>query len=154
MAEKTEMPRFPSCFPSNFVADILPSGLPDIELDVFRVCKNGIINKCTFKSTYEEVISGDRPKPPNWTEMLGDPSTYSVSCNDTLEGAKNVLKCLVRHHPCLFIIIGHASSEMGPLQRTSDRKVNVTIHSHHSHFDWWLYSDSDPSPNFKRYEES
>lgn len=151
MEEQADKPRFPSCFPPNFETDILPSGLPDIELDVFRVCTNGVIDKNTFRSTYEEIIAGNKPKPYNWAKKIADPSTYSVSCNNTLDGVKNALKCLVLHFPDLFIIIGHASSKMGPLQKTADRVVS---YPDQSHFDWWLYLDSDPSPNFKRYEES
>ena len=110
-----------------------------------------MINKESFLSTYEMVVLGKKPAPPDWGSREDDPSAYSVSCNDTLEGARNPLKCLVRHHPAAILARGHASSDLGPLQRTADR---VPQYRDKSHIDWWLYADSDPSPWFSEVETS
>lgn len=141
------MKSFPSCFPPHFVEKILPQGLSDLELDVYRVCKNGKINKESFLSTFEETERGIRPKPSNWTQKLECPGTYSVSCNDEKSSAENALKCLVGYHPEAFIMAGTASSDLGPLQRTVDRD---TSYRDASHFDWWLFDGSDPSKSFHK----
>ncbi len=146
-----QMPKFPSCFPLDFAEKILPQGLPPLKLDVFRVCTNGTINKESFLSTFETISQGAKPAPPDWEKRKGDPSAYSVSCNDTLEGARHPLKCLVQYHPAAILAHGTASSALGPLQRTADRKP---LSRDKSHIDWWLYADSDPSPLFSQVEVS
>lgn len=139
--------QFPSCFPKHFAEKILPQGLPYQKIDVFRVCVNGTINKETFSSSYEDFYYGRKPWPRNWEKKKEDPGAYSVSCNDSIEGVSNALKCLVDYHPAAFLIRGTASSELGPMQRTTDREPT---YSDSSHIDWWLYADSDPSPMFQK----
>lgn len=141
----TEMSRFPSCFPFDFAKKILPQGLPPLKLDVFRVCTNGTINKDSFLSTFEMVLSGAKPEPWDWEEQKKEPGAYSVSCNETLEGAQKPLTCLVKHYPAAFLIHGTASSELGPMQRSKDRDPQYPSPDH---IDWWLYADSDPSASF------
>lgn len=147
--EKQTM-KFPSCFPQYFAEKILPQGLPPLKMDVFRVCVNGTINKETFSSSFEDVYFERKPKPRNWENRKDCPGTYSVSCNDSLEGASHPLKCLVAHHPAAFLVQGTASSDLGPMQRTVDRDPT---YPDESHIDWWLYADSDPSPMFRKVEE-
>lgn len=142
---------FPECFPVDFADRILPKGLVDMEIDVFRVCINGTINKETFYSTFELTHLGIRPTPCNWEKKLEQPGTYSVSCNDTLGSCRNALKCLVDHHPAAFLIQGTATSALGPMQRTVDRDPH---YQDPSHIDWWLFADSDPSPMFHKFEET
>ena len=145
MVEEKVKKEFPDCFPSNFTKDILPQNLPDLQLEVFRVCTTGEICKETFLSTYESVCLGLIPKRWNWDKAIRKPITYSVSVGDSLEDMVNTLKCLTDYHPKAFIIQGMASSELGPLQKTVDREPAF---KHKSHIDWWLYKDSDPSPMF------
>lgn len=140
---------FPKCFPSNFATEILPQGLPDQEIAVYRVCTTDTICKDAFLSTYEEVeLKGKKP-PVHWKTKKKKPGGFSVSCNDTLEGALNPLKCLRRPYPGAFLIYGMASSELGPIQRTVEREPE---YDDETHLDWWLYADSDPSPGFDRVE--
>lgn len=141
--------KFPSCFPPHFAEKILPQGLPTLKIDVFRVCINGTINKETFSSTFEDIYFGRKPRPRNWERRKEFPGAYSVSCNSSLTGALNPLKCLVAHHPAAFLIRGTACSELGPMQRTVDRDPS---YSDESHIDWWLYANADPSPMFQRVE--
>lgn len=138
--------QFPSCFPSDFEEKILPPNLLPLEIVVFRVCTTGTICKDSFLSTFEATLSGKRREPPNWEEQLSDPGVYSVSCNDSEKDALNVLKCLTRYYPAPFVMKGIASSELGPMQRTSERNPQ---YRQKSHIDWWLYVDSDPSPGFE-----
>lgn len=138
--------KFPSCFPEDFEEKYLPPGLLERNLAVFRVCTNGIINKETFRSSLEEALSGSRPMRARWKKGRYFPGDLSVSCNDTREGGDNALKCLVGHHPKAFLIQGTASSRFGPLQRTVEREP---AYPDESHFDWWLYADSDPSAEFE-----
>lgn len=141
------IPRFPSCFPVDFEEKLLPKDLPDIELSpVYRICTTGKIQKNSFLSTYEE----DLMNPNRKRHSLNDPGTFGTSVFMTPQTTKNALKCLTRHHPEAYIIIGTASSSLGPVQETYNRTHNKRDKDH---VDWWLYADSDPSHIFKRYEQ-
>lgn len=146
---ETQMSKFPSCFPPDFAEKILPQGLPSLNLEVFRVCTNGTINKESFYSTFEEVMLNRKPAPPNWEKRKSEASAFSVSCNDTIDGVRHPLKCLVKHYPAAIVACGKASFKLGPLQRTIDR---IPSYPDKTHFDWWLYAESDPSPMFYQVE--
>ena len=147
MADEMTQKEFPDCFPPNFAKEILPQGLPDRQMEVFRVCTTGTICTDTFLSTYESTLLGLIPKRKNWEKALKKPITYSVSFGDSLADMRNTLKCLTDYHPEAFVIQGMATSELGPLQKTVDREPD---YRNASHVDWWLYKDSDPSPIFKK----
>ena len=145
--EKTEY-RFPDCFPPNFAEDILPKNIKPASIEVFRVCKYGKIDKQAFLSTFEEVQLGLRPPGLKWNSRLKDPGTYATSCSTDLEQVIGVMDVLQGYHPKAFLCAGVASSELGPVQRTSERKENAG-----GHVDWWLFKGSDPSPSFRQVEE-
>ena len=145
MADEIVKREFPDCFPSDFAKEILPQNLPDLQLEVFRVCTTGTICKETFLSTYESVLLGIIPKRRNWEKELKKPITYSVSFGDSLKDMLDTLKCLTDYHPAAFVIQGIATSELGPLQKTVDREPGIR---NKSHIDWWLYKASEPSPRF------
>lgn len=146
-AEKSEN-RFPDCFPSNFQEDILPKNLKPLHVHVFRICKYGSINKQAFLSTFEEVKLGLRPPGFRWEKQLNDPGTYSTSCNTDLQEILGVLDHLQGYHPQAILCQGDATSDLGPLQLTSERIKRPT-----NHVDWWLYKDSDPSQSFAEVSE-
>ena len=141
--------KYPACFPPNFETDILPQSIPEITLFVYRICTNGIINKESFLSTYEEVVSNRRPVPLNWGDILNNPSTYSTSCDTELKPIKNILKCLKRYYPKPIIAEGTATFEYGPLQCTRERTGEKT-----THVDWWIFADGDPSSCFQNHGEN
>ena len=47
--------RYPECFPGNFETEILPKGAKEESRPVYRVMKNGTIDREGFISTYEEI---------------------------------------------------------------------------------------------------
>lgn len=140
--------KYPECFPPNFETEILPKGIQNIELFVYRICTNGIINKESFLSTFEEVQLGKKPMTKDWERRLKNPSTYSTSCDTNLDSIKNTLKCLKDYYPAPIIAQGTATFQHGPLQRTSERTGRET-----THVDWWLYSEADPSEDFAHCED-
>lgn len=151
MAGETINKEFPDCFPPNFSKEILPQGLPDMQIEVFRVCTVGTISREAFLSSYEEMSLGKKPFPQYWEQRKNKPGSFSVSCNDSIQGGLNPLKCVRRPYPKAFLMCGIASSVFGPMQRTADRIPNYTDKTH---IDWWLYKDADPSPGFVEVEVS
>lgn len=146
MDDNVIISRFPSCFPIDFEEKLLPKDLPEIELaPVYRVCITGEISKSTFLSTYEEdLINPSRKQHP-----LDDPGTFGTSLSISPNRLKNILKCLTRYYPEPYIIIGKVLSFLGPAQKTYERTHSK---KDKDHVDWWLYTDSDPSYLFKKYE--
>lgn len=140
-------PVFPDCFPPDFTDEILPKDMPQLTMQVYRVCKWGTIDRNAFLSSYEETIKGLRPKGRSWQRDLKKPSTYSTSCSSDIESIQGTLKCLQLYNPPAFIMEGEASFELGPLRKTPgpDGKEKT-------HIDWWLYKDADPSGQFQRVE--
>ena len=57
LVEEKVKKEFPDCFPSNFTKDILPQNLPDLQLEVFRVCTTGEICKETFFEYIRKCVS-------------------------------------------------------------------------------------------------
>lgn len=146
MEDSTTISRFPSCFPEDFEERLLPKDLPDIELSpVYRVCTTKDITKRTFFSTYEE----DLLNPNRKRHSLDDPSTFGTTVFMTLESVNNVLKCLTRHYPAPYIILGKVLSDLGPAQKTYER---TQLKKDKDHVDWWLYTNADPSYLFNKYE--
>lgn len=140
---------FPDCFPSNFQETILPHNLQPTKMLVYRICKYGKIDKQAFLSTFEEVTLNLRPPGMHWEKQLNDPGTYSTSCNTDLNEILGALDSLQGYHPKAFLCQGEASSELGPVQRTSERTHRST-----SHVDWWLFRNSDPSSDFYQVGET
>ena len=136
------MSEFPSCFPDNFVTDILPKEARKENKEVYRVIKSGIINRESFLSTYEEIDKG--LIPPKKRMECNDPGIYSTSCNIEYSEAEYVLKLFMRHYPKPFIAEGITESTCGPCQLTSERKQDNT-----THVDWWIYKDARPEGYFK-----
>ncbi|WP_156059472.1 hypothetical protein [Acetivibrio ethanolgignens] len=52
------MKKYPACFPENFETDILPKEAKEENKFVYRVIKNGTINRESFIGTYEEIQRG------------------------------------------------------------------------------------------------
>ena len=68
------MKEFPDCFPENFETEILPEDAREDNKDVYRVIKNGILDRESFISTYEEIQRG--LIPPKKRLNLKAPGTY------------------------------------------------------------------------------
>ena len=140
-------PVFPDCFPPDFADKILPKGIPQLVLQVYRVCKYDTIDRRAFLSTYEETMQGLRPKGRSWQRELKKPGTYATSCSCDMEEIQGTLNCLQMYNPPAFIMKGEAAFELGPQRKTPGADGRET-----THIDWWLYKDADPSDQFQRIE--
>ena len=131
------MKEFPDCFPENFETEILPEDAREDNKDVYRVIKNGILDRESFISTYEEIQRG--LIPPKKRLNLKAPGTYSTSCNMQYSEAQYALNVFMRHHPRAFIAKGVTEGSCGPSQLTSEREERDN-----THVDWWVYKGGAP----------
>jgi hypothetical protein len=130
---------FPDCFPENFKEKILPQEARPQDLEVYRVCRDGIIHKESFLSSFEEKLQ----RRPTEKDDPGDPSTYSTTCFSKRKDISNSLKLWRKHDPNPIIAKGKTSINNGLIQKTKER-----THCKSSHIDWWIYKGKDVSVNF------
>lgn len=135
------MKKYPECFPKNFETDILPKGAKKENKSVYRVIKNGIINRDSFIGTYEEIQRG--LIPPKKRMNLNNPSLYSTSCNIEYSEAEYALNIFMRHYPNPFIAKGETDGTCGPCQLSSEREER-----NDTHVDWWIYEEAEPQTYF------
>lgn len=129
---------FPDVFPTNFKTEILPENAEPINLLVYRVCLEGVINAEAFQSSFESEHRLVRPRELD----LSQPSTYSTSCFEKEKEIKRSVRMFRKKgHPKAIIAKGKTGTTHGLILRAQQRKT--------SHVDWWIYKGHDVSINFK-----
>lgn len=123
--------KFPECFPEGFREKLLTFGAKEQELNVYRICKFGIINEEAFVGSVEESLRRGKkrkfPKPD-------DVSNYSTSCHLKISDSKKILLHSLRNPPHAIIAKGTIKPEKGLSQLTSERNSEQKD----SHVDWWI----------------
>jgi len=131
-------------FPKYFPVNKLPVGVKEQNIEVYRMCKWGLVERKAFYSNYEEAeILGMKLKGYSHEHYLSDIDKHSVSSFEKQEDAKSRLKLFTRHKPKCIIAKGITSANCGPSQRTSERKKCKD-----SHIDWWIYENAEPHLHF------
>ena len=148
MSSDSNTGKFPSCFPKDFVTEILPQDASFENRVVYRIIKNGIINRDSFLSSFEEDAKNNIVRKIALDLM--NPSTYSTSCFDNKSKARKMLKFFMKRNPAAFLAKGITAIECGPSQvtfcRTNDKNDKA-------HIDWWIYDDSKPHVFFEKAED-
>ena len=106
---------------------------------VYRVSKRGTLDKETFISTYEEIISGQLPdddeKYPK--DKIG---TYSTSVYKSIDPCRKFMKCLKKsvrlRNKYPFPVILKGKTLCGLTQLTCERELDYLDPYH---IDWWIY---------------
>ena len=131
---------FPSYLPQNLLERELHN-IEETEVEVYRVCKYGFIDK-SFVTTYKEVHSSDKPLPKNYDE--NDISTYSMSCFKKERDVKRIFRLFKKHdeYKDICMSIGKTKSEIGV----------VRFSKKYSHVDFWLYDNVKPIEYFSKIE--
>lgn len=132
--------KFPDCFPPNF-EKMLPYGACEYEINVYRVCRLGIIDKKAFLSNYELYLQEEYELRD--IKDLADVGIYSTSCYEKKGEINNFLKCIRKYHDRPIVAKGTTKSICGITQRTRERTGKKN-----SHVDWWLYKNSNPEKFF------
>lgn len=131
-------------FPSFFKNINLPTGAKQQDIQVYRFCKWGKIEKKAFLSTYEEVKEG-LTSIKDFDINTKDPGDYSTSCFEKKRDVKRMKKLFSRKNPKVIIAKGYTEGTCGPCQRTKERNPNLR----NSHVDWWIYEGSNPEEYFE-----
>ena len=140
MTQEDKTKKFPNYFPIGQ----LPVGAKEQNIEVYRMCKWGIVERKAFFSNYEEaVFLGIELKGYSHENYLLDIDKHSVSSFEKQEDAKSRLKLFTRHKPACIIAKGITDASCRPSQRTAERKK-----CRDSHVDWWIYETAHPHMHF------
>ena len=141
MDEKQGEKKFPSYF-ENFE---MPEWAREQELEVYRACATGKVDKNSFLNSFEEngfqvSLGGEED----------DPQEYSLSSYTKFKDVKRFMTMDSRFGVPFKIAKGITKPAHGICLETKEWKRNLGIKYRGSHVDWWLYENAEP---WKEFEE-
>lgn len=141
MNEKQGEKKFPSYF-ENFE---MPEWAREQELEVYRACATGKVDKKSFLNSFEEngfqvSLGGEED----------DPQEYSLSSYTKFKDVKRFMTMDSRFGVPFKIAKGITKPIHGICLETKEWKRNMGIKYRGSHVDWWLYENAEP---WKEFEE-
>lgn len=140
---------FPDFFPNGFKNLIYSMGARDQSLDVYRICRQGVVNRDAFASTYES--RPDLRKKEKRQDVVNrdayrlediDVGLYSTSCFTKIKDIKRIFNAMAKTTPKQIVAKGVTDPQCGPCLDSSSTTS--------SHVHWWLYKDSHPEHFFKK----
>lgn len=143
-----DLNRAEKVFPKFFRNIKLPQGAKFQNLEVYRFCFYGDINRDAFRGSYEDCIIKKVISNKNITEDSTDPGHYSTSCFESIKDARRMKRLFTRRYPDTIVAKGITSKDCGPCQRTTERLPDKKG----SHVDWWIYENSNPENYFEKIE--
>lgn len=129
---------FPKCFPDEIQRTIRDIAYEE-EIDSYRVCRWGKVDKQAFLSTYEEYTQGLITIRDSIN--YDDVGTYSTSVYEKQRDIKRIYKLIHRpdRNPEAIVIKIKTMPQCGLVQRSSERDGR-----RNSHIDWWIYEEAQP----------
>ena len=132
-------------FPEYFKNFQMPEVAKEQEIEVYRACRTGKIEKDSFLNSFEEngyCISADG--------SIDDPQEYCLSTYYKLKDVKRFVVVDSKFQPPWLLAKGTTIKDAGVSCKTKEWKQTKG-----SHVDWWLYEGAEPWLAFeeKEYEE-
>ena len=143
MNNKQAEKKFPLYF-NNFE---IPEWAREQELEVFRACATGKVDRESFMNSFEEngyKISKDGDEH--------DPQEYSLSTYIKFRDVKRFMVMDSRYGVPFVIAKGVTKPVHGICLETWEWKRNLGIIYKWSHVEWWLYTDAEPYKEFEVFE--
>ena len=136
-------------FPSYFENFTMPEWAREQELEVYRACATGKVDRESFLNSYEEngfhiSLDGDE----------SDPQEYSLSTYIKFRDVKRFMTMDSRYGVAFVIAKGITKPIHGICLETKEWKKKQGQKYKGSHVDWWLYEDAEPWIEFKEVTES
>lgn len=145
MRESQARKKFPSYF-KNFE---MPPWAREQELEVYRACATGKVDRLSFLNTYEEngfQISAGGSRD--------DPQEYSLSSYMKFRDVRRFMTMDSRYGVPFVIAKGTTSPIYGISLETKEWKKKTGEKYKGSHVDWWLYEDAEPWKEFREADEN
>ena len=139
-------------FPAYLDANIIPVWAKEQSIEVYRACRSGKVDHCSFMNSFEE--NGFKA-----TENLGEfqASAYSLSTYTKIKDVKRFMTMTSDFGVPFIIAKGTTEPNYGVCLETRVWKKQLGEKSKTSHVDWWLYENATPWLGFKEvdyYENS
>ena len=122
----------------------MPEWAREQELEVYRACATGQVDKKSFLNSYEE--NGNKIKQGG---RVDDPQEYSLSSYTKFKDVKRFMTMTSGYGVPFVIAKGNTNPIHGICLETKEWKKNLNEKYRGSHVDWWLYEDAEP---FKEFE--
>lgn len=146
---------FPNNYPDNLLELIINDGAQEQNFEVYRVCRNGLVNRDAFNSTFQEkpnrkrrissvVVNRDAILNSNEVIDIGE---YSTSVFENLKPAKRIITSMSKYTPEQIVAKGTTNPACGLSMRTEESKSKRNCTK--SHIDWWIYENSNPEDYFE-----
>lgn len=131
-------------FPAYFDNFEMPRWAREQELEVYRACATGKVDRGSFLNSFEEngyevSMDGD----------VHNPQEYSLSAYTKFRDVKRFMTMDSRYGLPFVIAKGITKPVHGICLETREWKRNLGIKYKGSHVDWWLYVNAEP---FKEFE--
>lgn len=126
-------------FPVGFPDDLLPEGAKEENIEVYRICRTGYVDRDSFLPTYLDELSKTKENDGKKQDI----GFYSLSTYEKPRDARNKFKFFRGKQPSAIIAKGVTDRSCGVTQRTKERKKTKD-----SHVDWWLYEGATPHKFF------
>lgn len=147
---------FPCVYPNNLLDLIVADGAEEKPIEVFRICRNGTVNRDSFVSSIQDPYRKIKDKEfVNRDSILWhinsdvDIGMYSTSCFESLKDAIRVFGMMVQSTPKQIVAKGITDPSCGLSMRTKDSKSHRRFSG--THVDWWLYKDAKPELFFREF---
>lgn len=140
MNEEKIVKKFPSYF-NNFE---MPKWAREQELEVYRACATGKVDRESFLNSYEE--NGNKI---NQGGKADDPQEYSLSSYTKFRDVKRFMTMTSSYGVPFVIAKGVTNPQYGICLETKEWKRYLNEKYKGSHVDWWLYEDSEPFKGFE-----
>lgn len=136
-------------FPFYFKNFEIPEWAREQELEVYRACATGKVDRLSFLNSFEEngfeiSAGGD----------IADPSEYSLSTYTKFKDVKRFMKLDSRYGVPFVIAKGITKTAHGICLETKEWKSKLGIKYKGSHVDWWLYENARPWEEFEEVIEN
>lgn len=131
-------------FPSYFKNFEMPKWAREQELEVYRACATGKVDRLSFLNSFEEngfeiSLGGE----------ISDPQEYSLSTYIKYRDVKRFMKMDSRFGIPFVIAKGITDGRHGIALETKEWRKNIGEKYKGSHVDWWLYEKAEPWQEFE-----
>lgn len=131
-------------FPFYFENFEMPEWAREQELQVYRACATGKVDRESFRNSFEE--NGYRISVGGRTD---DPQEYSLSTYRKFRDVKRFMTMDSRFGIPFVIAKGVTKPIHGICLETKEWKRNLGVRYKGSHVDWWLYAGAEPFTEFE-----
>ena len=126
-------------YPDFFRNTVLPEKACNQEIEVYRFCVEGIIDRRAFDSSYADKHITGANRALDIKPDSKDPKHYATSVYHDVNDVIMRQASFTNRKPMTIVAKGITEKSCGPCAISSHWRMCNT-----SHVDWWIYEDAHP----------